>query len=88
DMAILSFRTLERIFKKETGLTISKYQQMLRIIKSLELLSSGHLTISETSYEIGYKSVQAYTRSFLSVMQVRPSDFIKNININSEKGIY
>lgn len=88
DKALLSSRTLERIFKKETGLTLSKYQQMLRIIKSLEFLSSGNITVSETAYEIGYKSVQAYTRSFLSVMQARPSDFIKNIHINSEKGIY
>ncbi|MCQ9633435.1 AraC family transcriptional regulator [Chryseobacterium sp. WG23] len=79
ETALLSTRTLERIFKKETGLTLSKYQQMLRIIKSLELLSSGNLTISETAYEVGYKSVQAYTRSFQSVMQFRPTDFIKNI---------
>lgn len=79
DAALLSFRTLERIFKKETGLTLSKYQQMLRIIKSLELLSSENLTISETAYKVGYKSVQAYTRSFFSVMQFRPTDFIKTI---------
>jgi len=79
DSALLSFRTLERIFKKETGLTLSKYQQMLRIIKSLEYLSSGNLTISETAYKVGYKSVQAYTRSFFSVMQFRPTDFIKTI---------
>lgn len=79
DTALLSLRTLERIFKKETGLTLIKYQQMLRIIKSLELLSSGSFTISETAYEVGYRSVQAYTRSFQSVMQFRPTDFIKNI---------
>ena len=76
---LLSSRSLERIFKKETGLTLSKYQQMLRIIKSLELLSSGHFTISETAYEVGYRSVQAYTRSFQSVMSFRPTDFVKNI---------
>ncbi|MGH1516922.1 helix-turn-helix domain-containing protein [Chryseobacterium sp. JK1] len=80
DTALLSLRTLERIFKKETGLTLIKYQQMLRIIKSLELLSSGNFTISETAYEVGYKSIQAYTRSFQSVMQFRPTDFVKNIN--------
>ncbi|AKK74132.1 AraC family transcriptional regulator [Chryseobacterium sp. P1-3] len=79
DIAMLSSRTLERIFKKETGLTLSKYQQMLKIIKSLELLSSDYMTISETAYEVGYKSVQAYTRSFQTVLQFRPSDFIKNI---------
>ncbi|MEF9478263.1 hypothetical protein OWR28_11740 [Chryseobacterium sp. 1B4] len=52
---------------------------MLRIIKSLEFLSSGTLTISETAYEVGYKSVQAFTRSFQAVMQFRPTDFIKTI---------
>lgn len=88
ELALLSSRSLERIFKKETGITLSKYQQMLRIIKSLELLSSGNLTISETAYEVGYKSVQAFTRSFQSVMQFRPTDFMKNINLGVEKGIY
>ncbi|SFN33972.1 transcriptional regulator, AraC family [Chryseobacterium oleae] len=77
EISLLSLRTLERIFKKETGMTLSKYQQILRIIKSLELLSSGDLTISETAYQVGYKSVQAFTRSFRSVMQSRPTDFIK-----------
>ncbi|ASK29971.1 AraC family transcriptional regulator [Chryseobacterium sp. T16E-39] len=79
DIASLSLRSLERIFKKETGLTLIKYQQMLRIIKSLELLSANEWTISEIAYQVGYKSLQAYTNSFQSVMQYRPSDFIKNL---------
>jgi AraC-like DNA-binding protein len=78
DLAALSLRSLERIFKKETGLTLSKYQQILRIIKSLELLSANEWTISEIAYKVGYKSLQAYTNSFQSVMQYRPSDFLKN----------
>ncbi|GEN70652.1 helix-turn-helix domain-containing protein [Chryseobacterium lathyri] len=77
EISMLSLRTIERIFKKETGMTLAKYQQILRIIKSLELLSSGDHTISETAYKVGYKSVQAFTRSFQSVMQSRPTDFIK-----------
>lgn len=80
--AALSLRSLERIFKKETGLTLSKYQQMLRIIKSLELLSSKEWTISEIAFKVGYKSVQAFTNSFMHVMQYRPSDFLKNRKIS------
>ncbi|MDE5437363.1 AraC family transcriptional regulator [Elizabethkingia meningoseptica] len=79
EIASLSLRTLERIFKKETGLTLSKYQQMLRIIKSLELLSDQEWTISEIAFKVGYKSLQAYTNSFFSVMQYRPSDFLKKM---------
>lgn len=79
EIAALSLRSIERIFKKETGLTLSKYQQMLRIIKSLELLSTHKWTISEIAYKVGYKSLQAYTNSFKSVMQYSPSDFLKTI---------
>lgn len=82
EIAALSLRTLERVFKKETGLTLSKYQQMLRIIKSLELLSDQEWTISEIAFKTGYKSLQAYTNSFFSVMQYRPSEFLKKIDLD------
>lgn len=75
DKTHLSLRSLERIFKQETGLTLNKYHQLLRIIKSLELLSLKELTISEIAYKVGYKSLQAYTNRFYSVMKYRPSDF-------------
>jgi len=79
DLAAISLRSLERIFKKETGITLSKYQQMLRIIKSLELLSSKEWTVSEIAFKVGYKSLQAYTNSFQTVMQYRPTEFLKEI---------
>jgi len=79
ELAALSVRSLERIFKKQTGLTLIKYQQMLRIIKSLELLSTQTLTISEIAFQVGYKSVQAYHKSFHSLMGSSPSDFLKRM---------
>ncbi|MDR0266277.1 MAG: AraC family transcriptional regulator [Sphingobacterium sp.] len=72
----LSLRTIERLFKKETGMTLAKYQQLLRIIKSLELLSTKQFTISQIAYKVGYQSVQAFTNSFYAVMKYRPSSFI------------
>ncbi len=78
NLSSLSLRSLERIFKQKTGLTLNKYQQLLRIIKSLELLSLKEMTISEIAYNVGYKSLQAYTNSFYSVMKYRPSDFRDN----------
>jgi len=76
-VASISIRSLERIFKKETGLTLSKYLQMLRIIKSLELLSSKEWTISQIAMKVGYQSLQAFTNSFTSIMKYRPSEFLK-----------
>ncbi|MNI67171.1 HTH-type transcriptional activator RhaS [compost metagenome] len=74
----LSLRTIERLFKKETGMTLVKYQQLLRIIKSLELLSMGELTISQIAYKVGYQSLQAFTNSFYAVLGYRPSAFIQH----------
>ncbi|MGB3064455.1 helix-turn-helix domain-containing protein [Sphingobacterium thalpophilum] len=74
----LSLRTIERLFKKETGMTLAKYQQLLRIIKSLELLSTKDLTISQIAYKVGYQSLQAFTNSFYAVMGYRPSAFVEN----------
>ena len=79
ELAPVSLRSLERIFKKETGLTLNKYLQMVRIIKSLELLSTNEFTVSEIAFKVGYNSLQAYTNSFQSVMKQRPTDFLKTI---------
>lgn len=78
-LSALSLRTFERVFKKETGLTFVKYQQMLRIIKSMELLSKKQLTISEIAHEVGYKSLHSFTKSFFSIMHVSPSQFLKTL---------
>lgn len=77
EISSVSLRTLERIFKKETGLTINKYLQILRIIKSLELLSENELTVSEIAFKVGYKSLQAFTNSFYTIMKKRPTYFLK-----------
>jgi len=57
-------------------MTLAKYQQLLRIIKSLELLSTKQFTISQIAYKVGYKSVQAFTNIFYAVMKYRPSSFM------------
>lgn len=78
-LSSLSLRTFERVFKKETGLTFVKFQQMLRIIKSMELLSEKQLTISEVAHEVGYNSLHSFTKSFFSILQVSPSEFLKTL---------
>lgn len=71
----LSLRTLERIFKKETGITLSKYIQMVRIIKGVEYLASEEYTVTEVAYKVGYKSIQAFSNSFYKLIKQWPSQF-------------
>ncbi len=72
-----STRTLERLFKKETGITMAKYLQLIRCIKAVELLSNSSLLVSEIGYQVGYKSVQSFSNSFYNLLGKRPQEFLK-----------
>lgn len=72
-----SERSLQRLFKKETGLTLAKYIQYARVMKSCELLDAGRHSISEISYLVGYQSVPAFSSSFFAIVKQRPTAFLK-----------
>lgn len=72
----MSLRSLERIFKKETTITISKYIQLVRIIKGIEFLNTGKYTVSQVAYLVGYKSIQAFSTSFFQILNKRPNEFL------------
>jgi len=70
--AKMSVRTLQRIFKHETGITLQKYVQLIRILKSIELIDSQQYTLSEIAYQVGYQSLSAFTSSYSSIMKTKP----------------
>lgn len=72
NMANLSVRTLQRIFKKETGITLQKYLQLVRILKSIELLDTKKYTLTEIAYKVGYQSLSAFSLSYSSLMKDGP----------------
>lgn len=72
DLANLSVRTLQRIFKKETGITLQKYLQLVRILKSIELLDSKQYTLTEIAYMVGYQSLAAFRLSYATLMKEGP----------------
>lgn len=72
ELANLSVRSLQRIFKQETGITIQKYMQLIRILKSIELINDNQNTLSEIAYKVGYKSLSAFTTSYFTIMKSKP----------------
>ena len=72
-LAQLSTRSLQRLFKQETGITIQKYSQLIRILKSIELLDKQEFTLSEIALQVGYKSLSAFTASYQTIMKNAPS---------------
>ncbi|WP_018108817.1 helix-turn-helix domain-containing protein [Bacteroides propionicifaciens] len=72
DVATMSERNLQRIFKQETGITLKKYMQLIRILKSIELLDTKQYTLTEVAYRVGYKSLSAFTNSYATIMKTKP----------------
>lgn len=70
--AALSIRSLQRIFKKETGITLQKYMQLIRILKSIALIDSKRYTLTQIAYMIGYQSLSAFTSSYSTIMKQGP----------------
>ncbi|WET50859.1 AraC family transcriptional regulator [Chryseobacterium indologenes] len=69
DISLMSIRSLQRIFKRETGITVQKYMQLIRILKSIELINTGQYTLSQIALMIGYKSLSAFTTSYYGIMK-------------------
>jgi signal transduction histidine kinase/CheY-like chemotaxis protein/streptogramin lyase len=67
-----------RKLKALTGQTPSQFIRSVRLHKSLELLKSGDLTISEIAYEVGFADPNYYSRLFHETYGRPPSDFRKN----------
>lgn len=78
-IAHMSERSLQRIFKRETGITLQKYVQLIRVLKSMELINSGQFTLSQISSMVGYKSLAAFRLSYTSIIGYKPS--LKNREI-------
>ena len=74
EKAQMSVRSLQRIFKKETGITVQKYLQLTRILKSIEWMNTGQYTLSEIAYKAGYQSLSAFTSSYTTVMKTKPAN--------------
>ena len=71
-LAQMSVRSLQRIFKQHTNITIQKYLQLIRILKSIELLDTNQYTLTQIAFMVGYKSLSAFSTSYFSVIKEKP----------------
>lgn len=72
ELANMSVRSLQRVFSRETGITLKKYQQLIRILKSIELIDTNQYTLTEVAFMVGYKSLSAFTTSYMAIMKTKP----------------
>lgn len=71
----MSRRTLERRFKKATGVTLLVYQQRTRVEHAKTLLESGNSSFDEISFKVGYMDNSFFRKLFIKYTSLRPREY-------------
>ena len=74
-LAGASVRTIERLFKSETGMTFRQWRSRFRLMNSLAQLTQGNSSTS-VAYELGYKSVSSFIAAFKAQFGCTPQEYI------------
>ena len=69
-----SKRTIERIFQRETGMSLGKWRQQLRIMQAVRLLAAGE-KVSHVALEAGYSAPGAFAAMFRKLMGTTPGKY-------------
>jgi AraC-like DNA-binding protein len=69
----LSTRTLERLFRAETGLRFGQWRQKARLLESVRVLAERG-SVTDAALESGYSSVSAYISAFKQTFGRTPGE--------------
>ncbi|MGN6548593.1 MAG: AraC family transcriptional regulator [Pararhizobium sp.] len=73
----MSRRTFTRIFRKETGLSLSAWRQQACLVSALPRLSAGE-PVTSVALDLGYDSVPAFTTMFKRVLGAAPKAYLRS----------
>ena len=76
----LSRRSLERRFKKATTNTVVEYIQRVKVEAAKKQLESGHHSVSEVMYNVGYSDAKAFREVFRKMTGITPFEYMKKFN--------
>ncbi|MGB8681591.1 MAG: helix-turn-helix transcriptional regulator [Candidatus Binatus sp.] len=76
-LAGASKRTVERLFKTETGLGFSKWRQQLRLGHALRLLAAGD-AVTTVAFDVGYDSISAFISAFRLTFGKTPGQYFRS----------
>ncbi|MBE6596345.1 MAG: helix-turn-helix transcriptional regulator [Ruminococcaceae bacterium] len=68
-----------KLFKASTGRTLHKYIEEQRIKKSINLLLSTDMTLTQIAYECGFSSQAYFSYAFKKRMGKTPKEYVKEI---------
>ena len=71
-----SRRTLERLFRQETGMSFGRWRQQARLLDAMRLLARGE-AVTSTALEVGYESPSAFIAAFAHVIGTTPGRYYR-----------
>jgi AraC-like DNA-binding protein len=69
-----SLRTMERLFHSETGMSLGRWRQQLRLTEALRLLAAGE-AVTSVALEVGYESPSAFVSAFRKIFGTTPGRY-------------
>lgn len=63
------------IFRRSTGMTFSKYVNLLRLSRAQALLMQDGANVLQVAMDSGFGSLSAFNKSFRHISGMLPSDF-------------
>lgn len=75
DVENLNVYYMSHFIKRVLGISFQKYLNVIRLDKSLKLLSTTNKTITEISYESGFPSTKSLNRIFKRELNCSPSEY-------------
>ncbi len=83
----VSSKYLSHIFQDETGLSIHKYLNQIRIEAAQHLAALGTMNVTEIAHSVGYRSIYTFSAIFKKTTGLTPSEFLQTKFTHTE-GIY
>jgi len=77
-----SARTLERLFRSETGLAFGAWRQRARVLHALRLLADD-ASVTQTAIAVGYDSTSAFVAAFRRTVGVTPGRYFQPDRANT-----
>jgi AraC-like DNA-binding protein len=72
-----SRRTIERLFRAETGMSLGRWRQQRRLVHALKLLASG-AAVTSVAFDVGYDSPSAFVAAFRRTFGTTPGRYFQS----------
>ena len=72
-------RTLNRRFRRATGVTWQQYRLHARLLRAMVLLGRPETTVARAACDVGFESVSSFTRAFAGHVGETPSAYRRRV---------